>query len=251
MEWRFKFTVIRTNLESVIALIVPLFVMGFIFNNIGEVGYWEAQNFTIFLILGSEVALLRIVISSIPASFVREKYWKSLAALMIAPIHRFTFLIGMLISAFIRFIAPFIIFLIICFVLSPVSLLTVASIVVILLLIALIFMGVGTFIGVFAMSQESIWQFLDFSMRFVFMFSALFYPLEIYPEIVRTAIRLNPLYYVFDFLRLVWIEDNIFYSIGAHPFSFVVLVALSVLLPAISVYLFDKIYKKFGIEGGQ
>ena len=107
----------------------------------------------------------------------------------------------------------------------------------------------GIIIGIFAISKENYWHLLEFGLIIVFWFSCISYPFELFPELIQNVINLNPLYYIFDFLRLVWIEDNIGQSILLHPHNFLILIGLAVALPSIGVFIFNKIYKKYGIVG--
>ena len=83
----------------------------------------------------------------------------------------------------------------------------------------------------------------------VFWLSCLTYPFEIFPGIIQQIINLNPLYHIFNILRMTWIENNIIFSISSHPLEYLILFSTVLIFPIISIYVFKKIYKKFGIVG--
>ncbi len=232
-----------------IQILMPLIIMGFVFVSIGNVGYWNDSNYALFLIMGYQVTLVHGIINSIPSSFKTEKEWRTISGLIIAPLHRFVVLFGMLVSKLILIAAPFVILLVIGLIIYPISFLTFAAILATYFFISLIFMGIGTILGVFAISKESLWKLSESGLSFLFMLSGLIYPVEIFPDIFQFFIKLNPMYYFFDFLRLLWIENDILLSISTHWFHVSILLICCVIIPLIAIYMFDKIYARFGIEG--
>ena len=144
---------------------------------------------------------------------------------------------------------PFSIFFIWGIIVEPISITTILFILSTYFLIALIFSGIGLIFGIFAISNENIWQILSFLLMFVFWFSCISYPFEIFPKFIQDIVNLNPFYYIFDFLRITWINDNVFLTISSFPFHFITLIATSIVLPFIGVYAFNLVYKKYGITG--
>ena len=142
-----------------------------------------------------------------------------------------------------------VVFFIICYIVYPISLLTVLSVILIFFLIALIFSAIGLFLGVFAITNENIWKILGFILNFIILLSCITYPYEIFPSFIQQIINLNPLYYLFDLLRFVWIEDHLLISILTHPIDIMILFTLAIALPLISVYIFNTVYQKYGIVG--
>ena len=228
---------------------MPIIILGKFFASNTEFGPWNANNFLIFQFTAYQIYLIRNLINEFPSQFLREKYWKTIPALIIAPLNRFNILIGIFFSHMILISIPLIMFLILSYIAYPISFLTLVFVVIILFCIALIFSSIGLFLGVFAISNENIWRITGFGINIVFWFSCLTYPFELFPNIVQQFINLNPLYYIFDILRVAWIEDSIILSIYVHPLNFIVLILCAILLPSISVYFFNFIYKKFGIVG--
>lgn len=246
---RFKFNVIISFLVPIISIAMPLIIMGefLTFNN--DFGPWNASNYLVYQFIAYQILLIKALINEFPLQFHREKYWKTIPAIIIAPMNRYNLLLGIFFSHMILISIPLITFFVFCWIVYPISLFTIISIIVLLLFIALIFSSIGLIIGVFAISNENIWKIVGFGISIVFWLSCLTYPFEIFPDIIQQVINLNPLYYIFDIFRVTWIENNILFSISSHPLNFLILFLSAVIIPIISIYVFKIIYKKFGIVG--
>lgn len=249
LRLRFKFNIIISFLMPVISIAMPLIILGKFFTLNTEFGPWNESNYMVFQFIAYQILLMKVLISEFPAQFFREKYWKTIPAIIIAPFNHYNLLLGIFFSHMILISIPFIIFFVLCWIIYPISFLTIISIVVLLFFIALIFSSIGLIIGAFAISNENIWKILGFGISMVFWLSCLTYPFEIFPNVIQQIINLNPLYYIFDVLRTTWIENNILLSISSHPFNFLILFLTVLIFPIISVYTFKMIYKKFGIVG--
>lgn len=249
LSLRFKFNVIISFLMPIISIAMPLIILGKFFTLNTEFGPWNESNYMVFQFIAYQILLMKVLINEFPAQFLREKYWKTIPAIIIAPLNQYNLLFGIFFSHIILISIPFIIFFVLCWIVYPISFLTIISIIVLLFFIALIFSSIGLIIGAFAISNENIWRILGFGISMVFWLSCLTYPFEIFPNIIQQIINLNPLYYIFDILRTTWIENNILLSISYHPFNFLILFLTVLIFPIISVYIFKTIYKKFGIVG--
>ena len=249
LKIRFKFTLIISLINPFIAILMPIIIMGSFFSFNVEFGPWNSTNYFIFVILVYNITLLKQIIMTFPQQFSREKFWETLPGIIIAPFNRFYLLLGIILSHLIVVSIPFTIFFIACWIFYPIGFSTILFIIIIFFFIVLIFSGIGLFLGIFAISNENIYIFLTFCMTFIFWLSCLTYPFEIFPEIIQNIVNLNPLYYIFDILRLAWIEDDIGRTIILHPHNFLILIVCAAAIPSIGVFLFNKIYKKYGIVG--
>lgn len=249
LRLRFKFQIIISFIRPIIGIAMPLIVLGRFFDLNTEFGPWNESNYMVFQFLAYQIFLIWNLLNEFPTQMVREKYWKTIQALIIAPFNRYNLLFGIFLSHMILISIPLCVFFILSYIIFPISFLTALSVVTILFLLALIFSAIGLFLGVFAISKENLWKILGFSFSIVMWLSCITYPYDIFPELVQQVINLNPLYYVFDILRNTWIEDNIILTILTHPFNFLILICLATVLPIISVYIFNTVYKKFGIVG--
>ncbi len=248
LQLRYKLGLILSYLTHIISIFTPLIIMGNLFE-FRAVGEWTSDNFILYQFIAYNIMILSGITSIFPGQFRMEKYWKTLPALIIGPFNRFNLLFGIFLSHLILISIPFIFFFILALIFNPISITTILFIIIVFFLIALIFSGIGLILGVFAISNENIWNLLQFSLLFIFWFSCITYPFEIFPDFIKNIIVLNPLYYIFDFLRSSWIENIGFNIISLYPFHFTFLIGTALILPFIGVFLFNLIYKKYGITG--
>ena len=246
---RFKVKLIFSFISPIISLILPLIIMEKFFEFNADFGPWDKTNYIIYIGLAYIIMLLQGIKSSYPSQFHTEKYWQTLPALIIAPFNRITLLLGIFLSYLVIVLPPITIFIIICYVFYPISLFTIIFIIAILFLITLIFSGVGIILGVLAISKENRSPIINYVIGLLFLTACLTFPFEIFPKPIQTVVNLNPLYHIFFFVRIAWIEDNIIVSITSHLFSFLLLTVSAIILPFIGTIIFNKIYKKYGIVG--
>lgn len=230
-------------------IIMPIIILSQFFSFNAKFGPWTKDNFLVYLYLSYNIFLLSKLITTFQSEFRTEKYWKTLQALIIAPFYRFNLLIGIFFANLIQISIPFIIFVVICFIYYPISFITLLFVLLIFLFIALIFSGIGLIIGVFAISNENLMMILNFLINILIWLSCISYPYELFPPVFQNFINLNPLYYIFDILRLTWIEDNIIFTFNSHFFHFFILISFGIIMPLIGVYIFNMIYRKYGIVG--
>lgn len=223
--------------------------MGRFFEFNVEFGSWNETNFLIYQFIAYQVVLLQKIIGEFPAQIRVEKFWNTVPILIIAPISRIYLLFGIFFSQLFLISIPFIIVFIIAYNYYPISLFTILFIIGLFLMVALIFSGVGMVLSVFAISNENIWTILNFGISIAFIVSCLTYPFNIFPDVIKTIINLNPLYYLFEVLRYSWIENDIFLTVITYPFHIIILILSAIVLPTIGVVIFNYIFKKFGIVG--
>ncbi len=254
LSLRYKLGLFISYITYLISIIMPLIIMQNIFEyrvniGLGNIGLWSSQNFILYQFIAYNIMLISGITNAYPSQFRNEKYWKTLPALIIGPFNRSNLLLGIFLSHLTIISFPFIIFFILGLIWQPISIGTIILIIAIFFLIALIFSGIGLILGIFAISNENIWNVLSFLLMFVMWFSCITYPFEIFPGFIQKIINLNPLYYIFDFLRITWIQDDILFTISTYPFHFIILISTSIILPSIGVFLFNQVYKKYGITG--
>jgi len=246
---RFKYSIVFTFINPIIWVLMPLIVMGQLFEFSDQFGLWTVENYLVFQFIAYNIYLLKDIVSEFPGQLGREKFWKTLPALMIAPFNRFNLLFGIFLSRLFLISIPFVVFFVICCIIIPISIPTILFIIGIFCAIALIFSGIGLIIGVFTISNENIANFLSFSLSLIFWASCISYPFEIFPGILQTIINLNPLYYIFEILRIGWVDNNPLITISSNPFPFFILITCLISLPCIGVFIFNRVFKKYGIVG--
>jgi len=250
---RVKATFFFRFLNPMIQLILFIFIFGIIFNIKSgySIGYWNGSNFVLFLLLAYIVQFSKAINVKYRNSFVNEKYWKTLSAIMVAPVNRFTLLIGILVSQLILISVPLIFLFILALILYPISILFILLVFLIFISIFLTFAGIGLIIGVFGISYEELEPYANLILRFLFLFSCANYPKELFPPIIQSFIVINPFYYMFDLLRLTWYMGINYEEAISHitVIHIVMVLLLTILIPIIALVLFERIYKKYGITG--
>lgn len=252
-EIRFKIVLLTSFLDPFIRILMPLIVFGAIFSISGDYsfGYWSGQNYFLFLLIAFCIQFLRRIVENFRQLFLREKFWKTLQALMVAPINRYVLLFGILISEMILLSIPFTIFLIVGFIIFPISILNLLIVLALFFCLALFFGSLGLIVAVLIVTKEGTYRVVKIGLSFLYWLSCMSYPLQIFPEIVQNVILLNPLYYFIDLIRIVWlmgIDYNLAISF-LSPLHIIVVTFFTILLPIFSVVLFNVFYKKFGISG--
>ena len=252
-ELRVKSRFILRFLNPIIQLIILIFIFGLIFDikKGFSLGYWDSSNYLLFLLLAFCIQFSKSIINRFNQVFGQEKYMKTLSAIMIAPVHRFTLLIGILVSEIVMNSIPVVILIIIAYILYPISIIYIFLVLLLFFSIFLIFGSIGLLIGVFQISFEEFVPYSHLTLRILFLFSCINYPKELFPSIIQNIIILNPFYYIFDTLRLVWLlgidYDKAIVLITPIHISMIIL--LTILSPIISIVIFERVYKKFGITG--
>ena len=249
LRLRYKSWMLNYYLQPMITIIMPLIVMGRFLNLTSRLGPWNADNYYVFILMAYIIMMIKGIINEFPSRLLEEKYWKTITALILAPFNRFVLLISNVIAHILYILIPISVFFILLFLFYPVSIFTFIFVILLFITITIIFSGIGLLIGVFAISEENIWQFLAFCFDLIFWFSCITYPYELFPEVLQNLINLNPLYYVFDLLRYAWIEDNFFLTINTHFFNFFIMIILAIIIPLFGVIIFNAVYKKYGISG--
>jgi len=249
VQMRFKFNLIYSIISPFLQIFLSLIILWKFFDMGARFGRWDETNYYVFLFIAYNIVLLLRITQDFPLEFRQEKFWKTLPALMIAPFNKVHLLFGIFLSHLIIIAIPFAIFFILTFIISPISLFTVIFIIILYLLIDLIFSGIGLFLAVFAMSEENYWRIFSICFQIIFYISCITYPFEVFPSFFQSFILLNPFYYIFDILRITWIDNNVSFTIMNNPMHFVILIGMTIIIPIISIYVFKMVYHKFGIIG--
>jgi ABC-type polysaccharide/polyol phosphate export permease len=189
------------------------------------------------------------MITYIPKYLLREKYWKTLPALITAPFNRFYLLFGYILSEFIGILVPFTIFFVMMLIFFPLSIPTIMIIILLFFGIGIVFSGLGLFLGVFAISNENLLYLFEFSVRLLFWFSCVTYPFLLFPIEIQNIISINPIYYLIDLIRLIWLDNNFILTVYSNPTHIFIFISSLFIFPIMCVYIFNIIFKKLGIRG--
>lgn len=249
LQLRYKTNLIFRFINPLISIILPIVILGQIFTFNEAFGPWDASNFLVYQLTTYQILLLYRVTNQFPSDLRAEKMWETLPGLIIAPFKRINLLIGIFFSYLTVVIIPIVIFFVICYIYYPISFLTVLSIVFLFFLMSSFFSGIGLIYGILAISKENYINFFNLLMNIILMFSCITLPFEFFPGYFQQFINLNPLYYVFNIVRMTWIENNIILSFSTQLLSFLIIIILGIISPVLGLFIFNFIYKKYGIAG--
>ena len=253
LEFRFKLLIFVRYFTPFIQILMPLIIFNVIFTirDDYQFGYWTGLNFVLFLFIAFCVQFLRRIVLNFSDFFNREKYWKTLQALMVAPINRYVLLFGFLIGEIILISIPFIFFFIIAYILFPINIFYLFLVILSFLALAILFGCLGLILGILIITKEGIYSIFNLGLTLLFWLSCMSYPLQIFPEFIQPIILLNPIYYFIDIIRIFWLM-GLDYNLAITfltPIHIIIVVGGTIILPIISVYFFNTFYDKFGISG--
>ncbi len=250
----------RYKLEFVVEFVAPLLSIFFpyiIFRTLFSINenifsnYYSAKNYILFLLLGYCISCLVFLFWTYKDLFYDEKTWKTLNAIFVAPVPKFNILVGYLLSGLISKSFPLLFIIALCFILYPIPLINLFLVLIILFCISLTFASMGFILGLFEIVNEDISASLAVGISFISLVSCVFYPIEIFPKEIHFIIRINPLYYYFDLLRLSWwagvnYEEALSYITIYH---IIIVIIFTIIAPIVASYLFYRIYSKYGSSG--
>ncbi|MFX1444103.1 MAG: ABC transporter permease [Promethearchaeota archaeon] len=253
LKTRYKIEFISEFIAPLLTLFFPFIIFNKLFNlDKNFFGtYYSKQNFLLFILLGYCVTCLIFLLWNYKDLFYDEKTWKTLNAIIIAPVRRINILIGYLLSGIIAKLVPISFIIVICYLLFPIPLINLFYVCIVLLCLSITFAGIGFMLGVFEIVNEDISATLAVGVSFISLVSCLYFPITIFPSSIQFLILMNPLYYYFDLLRLSWwagINSN--EALRYITIYHIIFVSVcTVLSPLFGSYLFLRIYKKYGTSG--
>ena len=244
---RFKLRLILGFITPILGVILPIVIMGRIFTFADNFGPWDGGNFIVYQFTAYQLILLYQIIGRFQQGISQEKSLNTITLLVIAPFRRINLLLGIFLSHLALIAIPFLSFFILCYILYPVSIITLFFIFIVYLLITLIYSGIGLIFGIIVISKEHIVSLMSIPLTILIMFSCLSMPFDFFPDYFQKIATINPFYYIFNIVRYIWIEDNIVLSVMSHTITFIVVLFFAIISPLIGVKFFNYIFDKYGI----
>ena len=172
----------------------------------------------------------------------------TLEGTLLAPVNRLYILMGKAVRAFLELLVDSAIFIILLLFLHPRIDWPMLGVSIIgLFCLYIIWISVDFIVSGIQLSEEGLASLLsEYVPRVIMFISAVYYPVETLPKILRTLSYANPVYHAVVLFRSAFYlpakDVNILVSIS-------ILLILACIMPFVSVRLFDEIYKKYGIKG--
>jgi ABC-2 type transport system permease protein len=188
-------------------------------------------------ILGMTI-LFSSIFSSI--SIIWDKEFGLMKGILVAPVSRFSIVIGKALSGtIVSTIQALIILLLFPFLGIDLSLLSILYIIVICLLLSFAISTLGIVIATFYESFESFSVIMNFIVMPMFFLSGAMYPVSKLPAILKVISQINPLTYGVDALKHIMLKgsDLIDFSVAT---DILVLIACSILFTIIAGVVFER-----------
>ena len=247
MTLRFKLNLILSLLNPLLGIVMPLIILGTLFTFTENFGPWNKENFVVYQFTTYQIMLIFQIVSRFQTSIALEKGLNTLTMILLAPFKKINLLFGIFLSHLALISIPFVTFFIICYFFYPVSIFTVFFVLFVFFLLALFFSGIGLVFGVFVIAKQRLVNLLNYPITLLLMFSCISLPFQFFPENFQFIVKLNPFYYLFNIIRLIWIEDNIIISLSSHLGYFIIVFLVAVISPIFGLKFFNYVYEKYGI----
>lgn len=182
---------------------------------------------------------------------MNEKFWQTINAILLAPINRLSLIFGVGLAEFIAIFPSLTLFIIVCFMLMPISLVHLGLVLFALLLLFLIALSMGLMAGCAGLFNENAVPIFGYIRVVVVFFSCFYYPIEVLriPQlgqigsILPTIAYLNPIYQAVTVLRSAWLH-------GVVPFdSLIYVLFFAIIAPLAAVYIFRRLFKALSVQG--
>ena len=242
---RYKLNLILSMINLLLGIVLPLIIMGTLFTFTENFGPWNKENFVVYQFTTYQIMLMYQLVGRFQGQILLEKGANTLTMIILAPFRRINLLFGIFFSHLVLISVPFVTFFIICYIFYPVSIFTVFFVLFVFFLLALFFSGIGLVFGVFVIAKQRLVALLYYPVTLALIFSCISLPFQFFPENFQFIVKLNPFYYLFNIIRLIWIEDNIIISISSHLSYFIIVFIIAIISPIFGLKFFNYVYDKY------
>lgn len=249
LNLRFKFNYFFDNFfSSVRQMILFLLVyLGFFSYSSLSIGGLNKQNYIAFIILGVlSAALFYKGYQMFYQKFLYEKFWETFSGFFITPSKKINLIIGYCLADLVYIGCLILVWFVILYLIYPTGILNMIFVAILLLVLFFSIASFGLLYGIVAVSAEKYIFLFNLIMPVWIFFSCFYYPLEFIPKFLRIFVYLNPVYYLVDLTRKAWLGGLTFEVFAVYMIP---ILLFMLVMPLISFYLFDKIWKKGGIVG--
>jgi ABC-2 type transport system permease protein len=232
---------VRYRSRIAVTLIQPLlflFILGFGFKNIEFPGM-ESENYIHFFVSG--IIAMSILFSSMFAgiSVLWDKQFGFLQEVLVAPVSRFSIIIGRTLGGATTALLQGFIILIIVFILGvpfP-GLFRLLMTITFMILIAINSVGFGLILASKMRDMQSFPLIMNLVMMPLILVSSAFFPLKNLPPIAFNVAKFNPIFYMVDGIRGSLLGRD---SVHSPIMNLVILLILCIFIMALGNYFFSK-----------
>jgi ABC-2 type transport system permease protein len=221
-----------------------LIYLGFFYSGATNIGGITKETYIVFLLLGMVfMTIFGTGWGMISGSFMQEKYWQTIQGVLTSPAKKIEIIFGYGIAGLINILPFLMISLVSCYIIMPISLTNFIYIIILLLLMYLAISGIGFIQAALILSNEDLSALILPAFWAWAFISCFYYPITSLPKFIHPIVRLNPIYQANFVIKHLWIYNT--FNIK----SFFYLSLLSLISLSAGIYIFNKVWKKIGIQG--
>lgn len=247
--FRFKLSIFNFIFNPFLTMISFFLVYSAVFfvGDVNDLGYVQQSNYVVYLLTGF-LAYSCFTISWRKTSMQEEKIMLTLEGILLTPRSRLYIMVGKGAKALFEIFLVILIFVALMLFIQPAvewHQLLIGSAA--LMLVLIIFMSIDFVISSIGLAEEGLAAILaTYGPRAFLIVSCVYYPIETIPEYLRFLAYANPAYYGVNLFRDAFMPAELPFGVWG-PMLY--LLILAVLMPMLSVYVFEFILKKWGIKG--
>lgn len=212
-----------------------------------DLGFVQKSNYVLYLVTGFLVyTIFRLAWGR--TSLLEEKFMQTLEGILLAPGSRLYILLGKCLRAFADIFFATLVFVVALIFLHPsINWLNLWLGILVLFCLFVIFISLDFILTAIELSQEGIAGIIQAYVPKAFLLiGCVYFPIDVIPKSLRFLAYLNPLYHATNIFRSAFMTADLRFGLF-WPTVFIVI--LAIILPFISVKLFEYIFQKWGIKG--
>jgi ABC-2 type transport system permease protein len=241
-KWGYFMQTFIFPLKSLVAFLV--IYLGFFYSGATNIGGVTRENYIVFLLLGM---IFMVIFNQgwniISSSFMQEKYWQTIQGVLTSPIKKIEIILGYGIGGLVNMLPLLLISLFFCYMVIPIRIINFIYITILLLIMYLAVLGVGFIQATLKLTNENIAALLTPVFWAWVFISCFYYPITGLPKFIHPLVKLNPIYQANFVIKHLWIYST--FNIK----SLFYLLLLSLISLSAGIYIFNKVWKKIGIQG--
>jgi ABC-type polysaccharide/polyol phosphate export permease len=246
LNLRFKWSYLLGTFIFPLKSLVGFFIVysGFFYSGATNIGGITKETYVVFLLLGMIfMTIFNKGLGVISGAFTQEKFWQTIQGVLTSPAKKIEIVLGYGIGGLVNMLPLSVLSLAICYAIMPISIINFICIIILLALMYLTILGIGFIRAALQLSNENISAFLTpFFLGWMFI-SCFYYPITSLPKFTHPLVKLNPIYHANWVIKSLWMHGSFELK------SFFYLALLSLISLSVGIYIFNKVWKKMGIQG--
>ena len=248
LQLRFGKDFLLRIVVSPLFYLIPYFLLyqGLFNVGAGGLGDLTSENYPVWLFLGTIFyTFIYNGFNTFDIRFQQEKYWMTIQAIFLTPIHKYAYLIGITFETLLESFIIFLMFSILSYFIIPTFFINIVGIIIVLLIVLVASAGIGLLRGGIDLINENFRQIIFYASFFILFFSCYSLPLSLLPGYLQIFAIINPFYHGLLLIRSIWLNTMDITLL----FSLLYLIVFAVITLIVAVWLFNKLIKRFGIHG--